>query len=237
MNAELIVPGSHAATLRYAAEHFVSTCQTAIQNHGCFTVALSGGSTPKAIYELLCTPPFLEEIEWDKIYLFWSDERSVPPTDPESNFGMAMKAGFEKMLIPPRHIHRMIAEDQIEHHAKAYEQQLRFVLKGRTLDLVMLGMGDDGHTASLFPETEGLNIKGCYATPNYIPQKKTWRMTLTFEAINDAVNTVFYVMGPSKADMLAHVFSTPPHLPCQLVGLEDHPALWIVDDAAAQKLS
>jgi 6-phosphogluconolactonase len=237
MNGELIIPGDHAATLRYAAEHFVSTCQAAIQTHGFFTVALSGGSTPKALYELLCKPPFSEEIEWDKIYLFWSDERSVPPTDPESNFGMAMKAGFERMLIPPRHIHRMVAEDPTPHHAKQYEEQLRFVLKGQTLDLVMLGMGEDGHTASLFPDTEGLNVKGCYVTPNYIPQKKTWRMTLTLEAINDAANAVFYVMGASKAEMLAHVFSSPPHLPCQLVGTEGHPALWIVDSSAACKLS
>jgi 6-phosphogluconolactonase len=236
MNAELIIPGDHAATLRWAAEHFVSTCQTAIQDHGFFTVALSGGSTPKALYELLCTPPFSEEIQWDKIHLFWSDERSVPPTDPESNYGMAMKAGFEKMLIPPHHIHRMIAEDQIEHHAQKYEEKLRSVLQGRTLDLVMLGMGDDGHTASLFPDTSALNVKGSYVAPNYVPQKKTWRLTLTFDALNDAANTAFYVMGASKARMLAHVFSTTPHLPCQLVGLADHPALWIVDQAAASQL-
>ncbi len=236
MNAELIIPGDHAATLHYAAQHFVSTCQTAIQDHGFFTVALSGGSTPKALYELICKPPFSEEIEWKKVHLFWSDERSVPPTDPESNFGMAMKAGFCKMLIPPHHIHRMIAEDRIEHHAKKYEEKLRSILNGQTLDLVMLGMGDDGHTASLFPETEGLNVKGCYVTPNYIPQKKTWRLTLTFDALNDAANTVFYVMGASKAEMLAHVFTSKPHLPCQLVGTQDHPALWIVDEAAAQKM-
>ena len=99
----------------------------------------------------------------------------------------------------------------------------------------MLGMGDDGHTASLFPDTDGLKVQGAYVIPNYIPQKKTWRLTLTFDAINDAANTVFYVMGASKADMLAHVFSSKPHLPCQLVGTEDHPALWIVDEAASQK--
>jgi 6-phosphogluconolactonase len=237
MNGELIIPGDHAAALRYAADHFVTTCENAIHDHGFFAVALSGGSTPRAIYELLSQPPYLEEIEWDKIHLFWSDERSVPPTDPESNFGMAMKAGFEKMLLTPHHIHRMVAEDQIEQNAKKYEEKLRSILKGRTLDLIMLGMGDDGHTASLFPDTEALNIKGCYVAANYIPQKKTWRMTLTFDAINDAANTVFYVLGAPKADMLAHVFSSKPHLPCQLVGTEDHPALWIADEAAASKLT
>ncbi len=237
MFGKLIVPGDYPATLRYAADHFVSSCQSAIQDHGFFTVALSGGSTPKALYEILCLPPYSQEIDWEKIHLFWSDERSVPPTDPESNFGMAMKAGFEKMLIPPHHIHRMIAEDQIEHHAKKYEEKLRSILKGQSLDLVMLGMGDDGHTASLFPGTEALSVKGCYVTQNYVPQKKTWRMTLTYDALNDAVNTIFYVLGASKAEMLAHVFHSKPHLPCQFVGTEDHPALWIADEAAAQKMS
>lgn len=237
MNAELIVPGDRAATLDYAAGHFVSTCQNCIRDHGFFAVALSGGSTPKALYELLCTPPFSEEIEWGKVHLFWSDERSVPPTDPESNFGMAMKAGFEKMIIPPHRIHRMVAEDRIEHHADKYEAKLRSILQGRTLDLVMLGMGDDGHTASLFPETEGLNVKGRYVAANYIPQKKTWRLTLTFDALNDAETTVFYVLGASKAEMLAHVFASKPHLPCQFVGTPGRPALWIVDTDAAQKIS
>jgi 6-phosphogluconolactonase len=149
---------------------------------------------------------------------------------------MAMKAGFEKMLITPHHIHRMIAEDKIEHHAKKYEEKLRSILQDQALDLVMLGMGEDGHTASLFPDTSALSVKGALVTPNYIPQKKTWRMTLTFDAINDAANTVFYVLGASKSDMLAHVFKSHPHLPCQLVGTEDHPALWIVDEGAASKL-
>ncbi len=236
MNKKFILPGNTAATLRYAAEHFVTICRAAIQNHGFFTVALSGGSTPKALYEILCKPPYSLEIEWDKVHLFWSDERAVPPTHPESNYGMSMKAGFENMLIPPHHIHRMIAEDQIELNAKKYEEELRYIINGRTLDLVMLGMGEDGHTASLFPETKGLQAKNVYVIANYVPQKKAWRMTLTFEAINDAAHAVFYVMGASKAHMLSHVFTSPSHLPCQKVGTEDHPSLWIVDEAAAQKL-
>lgn len=232
MNRKLIVPGDLSTTLRYASDHFATTCQDAIQDHGFFSVALSGGSTPKALYELLTSPLYHEEIEWDKVHLFWSDERSVPPTDPESNYHMAMKAGFEKMVIPPHHIHRMIAEDQIEFHAKKYEEKLRSILKGQTLDLVMLGMGEDGHTASLFPDTAALNVRGRLVTENYVPQKKTWRLTLTFDAINDAANTVFYVTGASKAEMLSRIFSTEPHLPCQLVD----PSLWIVDSAAAEKI-
>ena len=237
MNRKLIIPGDKAATLRYAADHFVTTCENAIHDHGFFTVALSGGSTPKALYELLTSSPYKEEIEWDKIHLFWSDERAVPPTDPESNYGMAMKAGFDKMLLTPHHIHRMIAEDQIEHHAKKYEEKLISILRGQTLDLVMLGMGEDGHTASLFPDTSGLLVKGRLVIANYIPSKKTWRMTLTFDAINDASQAVFYILGASKAPMLAHVFSTPPHLPCQRIGTPDHPSLWIADEDAARSIS
>src|SRR6185369_8606463 len=195
MNAELLVPGDYDATLHFCVEHFINTCRDAIQDHGQFFVALSGGSTPKAIYELLCQPPYSSEIEWSKIHLFWSDERSVPPTSPDSNYHMAMKAGFEKMLFVPEHIHRMVAETDIEKHALQYEKKILKTLQGQSFDLIMLGMGEDGHTASLFPETEALKAKGRLVVANHVPQKETWRMTLTFDCINDAANTVFYVMG------------------------------------------
>jgi 6-phosphogluconolactonase len=233
LNAELLVPGDYDATLHFSVEHFITTCRTAIQDHGQFFVALSGGSTPKAIYELLCQPQYSTEIEWDKVHLFWSDERSVPPTSHDSNYHMAMKAGFEKMLFVPEHIHRMVAETDIEKHALQYEKKILKTLNGQTFDLVMLGMGEDGHTASLFPETEGLKSKGRLVVANYIPQKETWRMTLTFDCINDAAQTVFYVMGKSKAEMMARVFTAKPSLPCQRVGTPDNPALWIADEAAA----
>ncbi len=232
LNAELVVPGDHAATLHYAAEHFVNSCRDAIQDHEAFYVALSGGSTPKALFSLLCTSDYVSEIEWDKVHLFWSDERSVPPTNTESNYHMAMKAGFENMLIPRHQIHRMIAEKEIEKHAAIYENTLRKVLGDRSLDLVMLGLGEDGHTASLFPGTEALHSKGKLVLANYVPQKETWRMTLTFDCINAANHIVFYVMGPTKQKMLSRVFSTPASLPCQFAGTPENPALWIADDEA-----
>jgi 6-phosphogluconolactonase len=233
MNADLIVPGDYEATLHYCVEHFITTCRNAIEDHGQFFVALSGGSTPKALYETLCQPDYSDEIEWDKIHLFWSDERSVPPTSPDSNYHMALKAGFEKKIALPDHIHRMVAEADIEKNAHAYEKEILKTLQNQRFDLVMLGMGEDGHTASLFPGTEGLKVQGRLVTANYIPQKDTWRMTLTYDCINDAAHTVFYVLGKSKAEMLARVLTTEPTLPCQFVGLPDHPALWIADEAAA----
>ncbi len=233
LNATLIVPGDHNTTLHYCADHFVTLCRDAIADHGFFAVALAGGSTPREIYEILCQPPCSTEIAWDKVHLFWSDERAALPTHPDSNYFMAMKAGFEKMPIPPHHIHRMVAEEEIQLNAQKYEHEIRTVLDEQAFDLVMLGMGEDGHTASLFPSTEGLHTTDRLVIANYIPSKKSWRMTLTFEALNDAWATVFYVFGAPKADMLAHVFSSDPHLPCQKVGTPDHPALWIADEAAA----
>lgn len=158
MNATLTVPGDKDATLHYAASHFVAIARDAIEDHGFFAVALSGGSTPKAIYELICQPGLSEEIEWEKVHLFWSDERSVFPDDPESNYRMAMEAGFANMPLLPQHIHRMVAEKDIEAQAHHYETTMRRVLDDQALDLVMLGMGEDGHTASLFPN-------GCLRCP------------------------------------------------------------------------
>ena len=231
-NAELIVPGDQAATLHYAAEHFVSCCREAIQDHDAFYVALSGGSTPKALFTLLTSDEYASEIAWDKVHLFWGDERASPPTSPESNYHMAMKAGLEKMIIPRHHIHRMIAEKEIEKHAAIYEETIRKILGDRSFDLVMLGIGEDGHTASLFPGTEALKAKGKLVVANYVPQKETHRMTFTFECINSASHIVFYVMGKEKHPILSHVFSGPKKFPCQLVGTPENPALWIADTEA-----
>jgi 6-phosphogluconolactonase len=237
MNMTLIIPGDREATLLHAAEHFITLCRDAIQDHDIFTVALSGGSTPSAIYELICSHPHCEEIEWEKVHLFWSDERSVPPDHPDNNYQMAMKAGFSKMPIPPRHIHRMVAETDIEKNSLAYEKKIREVLDDRSFDLVMLGMGEDGHTASLFPGTAALKTKGRLVVANFVPQKNSWRMTLTFDCINNAHCVVFYVLGAAKKEMLTRVCTAPPTLPCQMVGNIDNPAIWIMDEEAAPHLS
>jgi len=238
LNAQLIVPGDLQATLHFCAEHFITACREAIAEHGSFAVALSGGSTPKSLYALLCQKPYSAEIEWSKIDFFWSDERSVPPSHPENNYRIALQAGLERMPIPTHHIHRMVAETEIEKNALLYEKTLHDVLRDRSLDLVMLGMGEDGHTASLFPNTEGLHLSGRLVIANYIPQKKSWRMTLTYECINDAQQAVFYILGASKKKMLLKVFSSNKiRFPCQQVGTPDHPALWIADQSAAATLT
>jgi 6-phosphogluconolactonase len=216
-----------------------ASCRQAIQNHQMFCVALSGGSTPKAIYQMLTSPPFSNEIDWSKVHLFWSDERSVPATHPDSNYHMAMEAGFAKMPIPSYQVHRMQAEDNIEEHAIVYEKTIKDLLKGRGFDLMMLGMGEDGHTASLFPQTEGLNSKARWIIANFIPQKNTWRMSATFECINASQSIAIYVLGDSKKEKVVEVLlakDTLQSFPVQRVGTKDHKALWILDENAAQLL-
>ncbi len=236
---EIIVPGNFQMTLIFCVEHFISLCRQAIKDHDAFFVALSGGSTPKSIFEHLSSPPYDQMVEWNKVHLFWSDERACPPDHPDSNYHMAMQAGFAKMPIPKSHIHRMQAEDRIEENASAYEQEIAATLKGRSFDLIMLGMGDDGHTASLFPHTDALNVHNRLVTANYIPEKKVWGMTLTYDCINQASHIAIYVLGDAKKSMLAKVLLAPSQnqqYPVQRVGTSTHRALWIVDEAAAAEL-
>jgi len=236
---DLIVPGNNTATVIFCVEHFVALAKQAFQDHGAFYVALSGGSTPKAIFEHLTVHSLLSEADWKKVHLFWSDERAVAPTHSDSNYKMAMDAGLAKMPIPRAQIYRMQAEENIEANAQRYEQQIQKILQNRPFDLIMLGMGDDGHTASLFPHTEGLKAKGKLVVANYLPDKKVWRMTLTFDCINSSRNIAVYVLGAQKKFMLSEIFFSPDdfdRLPAQRVGSKEHKALWIADEAAAMEL-
>jgi len=236
---DIIVPGDYQMTLIFCVEHFIAQSKQAIKDHDAFFVALSGGSTPKAIFERLTSPPYDQMIEWNKLHLFWSDERAVPPDHADSNYHMAMLAGLSKMPIPKEQIHRMDAEGKIEENALDYEQKIAVVLKGRPFDLIMLGMGEDGHTASLFPNTQGLHIENRLVIANFIPEKKTWRMTMTFSCINNALNTAIYVLGSPKKETLAEVLLSPNQFdryPVQRVGTPSRHVLWIADEAAAAAL-
>ncbi len=236
---DLLIPGDQISTLDVCLRHFIAVCKNAVSERGEFFVALSGGSTPKALFERLCTSPNVEEIPWEKIYLFWSDERNVPKDDEESNYHMAMAAGFANMPIPKEQIFRMHAEEKIEENAKAYEETIHRVLGENPFDLVMLGMGDDGHTASLFPQTQALKAEGRLSVANYIPQKETWRMTLTYECINSSRNIAIYVMGAAKKHVLAEVLTSEEQFerfPIQKIGTSSNRALWIIDESAASSL-
>ena len=236
---KIAIPGDYEVTLAFAADLWIDMAQEAIQDHGFFAVALSGGSTPKKIYQRLSALP--DQLDWSKVFLFWSDERSVPPTDPASNFHMAMEeGGLNKLSIPQSQIFRMVAEEDIEANAKGYEDVILDKLGSHPFDLVMLGMGDDGHTASLFPHTEALKVKGRLVIPNYLPLKNSWRMTFTYECINRSNNICLYVAGAPKAEILEKVLLGPPtpeEYPSQLIGTPTNPALWIVDTEAGKNLT
>lgn len=228
-----ILPTEQEA-IQFAAEHFVKSAKDAIEKRGAFYVALSGGSTPKAIYELI-SKEYSQEIDWSKVHLFFSDERAVPANSPESNYKMALDAGFKHLPIPPDQIYRMQAESNIEENALAYEALLQ-KLPGALFDLVMLGMGDDGHTASLFPKTHGLHAEGRLVIANFIPEKDVWRMTLTTECINHSRSIFICIFGEKKASMVKKVFygpNKPNELPIQAIGSESNPAFFVMDKSAA----
>lgn len=236
---DLVIPGDNHSTTLFCTDHWISVCNKSISDHGAFYVALSGGSTPKAIFERITSPPYDNRIDWSKVHLFWSDERAVLPEHPDSNYHMAMQAGLQKMPIPKEQIHRMQAEKDIEAHALSYEKTIQSVLKGRPFDLVMLGMGEDGHTASLFPHTKALTETQRLVAANFLPEKNIWRMTFTYRCINAASHIALYVLGAGKKHILVEVLCSPDQfdrLPVQKVGTKEHHALWIVDEAAASEI-
>lgn len=218
----------------YAAKHFIQTAEESIRTHGQFVVALSGGNTPKAIFHELLN--YKKALDWSRVKLFWSDERAVLPTHPDSNYKMAMDAAFGE-LVSPGNIFRMFAERELETEAREYEALIKSHCTA--FDLVMLGMGDDGHTASLFPHSKALDIEGPLVTPNWIESKKSWRMTLTYDGIHRSRAIVLYVLGQNKAEMVQKVLKGPYDYhtyPSQKIGTASHKALWLLDKSAAASL-
>jgi 6-phosphogluconolactonase len=231
---DYIVLQDHDSAISFATEHWIHSYQRAIQQKGSFTVALSGGSTPKAIYEKLAHST---QIAWDKVYLFWSDERSVPPDHPESNYKMAMDAGFRNKVHPAQ-VFRMKAESDIDKHAKDYEEKLQHHLIHHSMDLVMLGVGEDGHIASLFPNTSALNLFDQLVAANYVPEKNTWRMTFTYSMIHRSDHIVIYALGDTKRHIIDKVLNAPilSQWPASKVGTPEHKALWVLDKKSAAEL-
>lgn len=225
-----------------AADFFMMTARKAINEKGNFSVALSGGSTPKPLYQALTASGRQEKLDWEKIHLFWGDERCVPPDHPDSNFRMVNEVLLKHIIIPEENVHRVPAEMDPRMAAFSYEETLRgfFRESWPRFDLVLLGMGDDGHTASLFPHSAGLNEEARWFIANYAPGSETWRLTLTKNAINAAKNISVLVSGGGKADMLSDVLKgayEPVEKPIQLITPEIGSMTWFVDQAAASKLS
>lgn len=232
----LIVPGNHDATIQFAVEHWIHTALRSIQQRGRFAVALSGGSTPKEIYQHVTQS---KEIPWDKVWLFWSDERAVPPDHPESNYRMAMESGFQNVPIPKAQILRMKGEATLPKSAREYEEKIRHHLDKSFFDLVMLGMGEDGHTASLFPKTDALDIQDRLVAEVFVPQKNNWRLTVTFPCIAHSRATTVYALGKNKQKTIRDVLNAPilSAWPASRLGNTNNKVLWILDTEAAKDLT
>lgn len=224
------------------AEIFCRLAQEAIAARGRFSVALSGGSTPRGLHHELATN-FAKRIAWDKVYFFWGDERHVPPDFPESNFRMAKETLLSKLPIPADHIFRMAGElPDAEQAALLYQNTLRDEFHPAPsefprFDFMLQGIGGDGHTASLFPGTKALEESARFAVGNWVEQHSTWRITLTYPVINNAANVLFLVDGAGKADIVRRALKDPSAgLPCQGVQLSNGNLMWYLDAAAASKL-
>jgi 6-phosphogluconolactonase len=251
-----IQPDAMALT-KMAAESFVFWARKAIERRGRFHVALSGGSTPKALFEALASPAYAPQVFWDQVHVWWGDERVVASDHKDSNFRMAREALLAHVPLRPEHIHRVRTELGPGQAAAHYETELRFafglirideetgaVLDGGgwpVFDLILLGMGDDGHTASLFPGTEALAISGAspLVAANFVDKLDTWRVTFSAPLINAADSVVFLVSGAGKADVLRQVLlgdAQPDVLPSQMIA----PAgklFWLTDAAAAASVA
>ncbi len=223
-----------------AAAEFISLASTAIRDHEKFSVALSGGSTPKSLYSVLATAT----LSWEKIFFFWSDERHVPLDHPESNYRMAKEALLSIVPVPPENIFRVRAEEKDANVvARDYEEALRSFFHLRPgqfprLDLILLGIGPDGHTASLFPNTAALNETKRLVVANWVEKFKTNRITFTYPVLNHAACVIFLVSGADKSDMVRTVLEDErAGLPSQKVHPVNGRLLWLLDNDAASKLS
>lgn len=227
-----------------AARLFIENATQAIATRGRFLTALSGGGTPKPLYELLAQAPYRSQIRWDKVHVFWGDERCVPKEDPGNNYFQARQALLDHVPLPAENIHPVASELEPESAARDYAQVLRDFstppLTFPRFDLVLLGMGDDGHTASLFPNSpvdESLPVIS--VTANY-QDRPARRVSLTPLVFNAAKQVIFIAVGKSKAERLASILNGDYHpalLPAQRIRPDEGEVLWLVDEAAAEMIT
>ena len=237
-NIQIIKVADATALAQTAAEYFARAAAENIAQHGRFTVALSGGSTPKAMFAWLAAESLASRIDWANIYFFWGDERCVPPDHPDSNYRMTSDALLSKVGIPEKNVFRMHGELAPAKAAQQYsERLLDFFGAAPVFDLVFLGMGADGHTASLFPGTNALHAEtNQIAMENYVEKLKATRLTLTARTINTAKDIVFLVAGADKANALHSVLEgeyLPEIFPSQLIQPKNAILKWMIDEAAA----
>jgi 6-phosphogluconolactonase len=246
-----VLPGP-AALFDAAAERVQAAAADAVRATGAFRIALSGGSTPRGLYERLAQPRWAERIDWRRVHVFWGDERCVPADDPASNQRMAREAWLGHVPLAADQVHAIRGEGDPEAPAADYERELRPELAtpegpprtapGARLDLVLLGLGEDGHTASLFPGSAALRETRRWVCAERTPRLAAWRIGMTLLPINAAAQVLFLVSGREKAGILRRVLGSPPEpageaLPAQAVAPCAGELHWLVDAAAAQELA
>ncbi|MGH7530340.1 MAG: 6-phosphogluconolactonase [Gemmatimonadales bacterium] len=242
-SARIDVFATSEALAHAAASRFVAAADEAIRASGRFAVALSGGSTPNTLYSRLATEPYVSRVPWPRVQWFWGDERCVPPHDPASNYRMAREALLDRVPVSESSVHRIRGEDDPAAAAAAYERTLQESFADAAnarLDLVLLGMGADGHTASLFPGGAAVRERERWVMAEYVTAVSMWRVTLTRVLINAAAHVLFLVTGREKAATLRRVLEGPYRpdvLPAQAIGRPGGRPRWLVDADAAAELS
>lgn len=238
----LVVLPDPTSLAQAAAERFVDAAATAVNTRGVFTVAVSGGSTPKAMFKLLATQ-YASRVDWAKIELYFVDERGVAPDHADSNYRTAHEALLAKVPIPPANVHRMRGEIDANDAAIEYGRLLKARFGDGGVDQCWLGMGDDGHTASLFPHTPAIHETHHRCVAQFVEQSTTgpsWRITLTAPFINRSAEVIVLAAGTGKADRLKEVLHGPTdvaRLPIQLIAPASGKLIWMLDHAAAAKVS
>lgn len=224
-----------------AANLFAELARKNVTAQGRFVVSLAGGQTPKRVYEILAQPPHRANVPWDRVHVFWGDERYVPPDDPRSNARMAKEALLDHVPVPPAQVHPVPFATTPCEAAERYEAALRQFFAGAEprFDLVLLGLGENGHTASLFPHTPVLTEQKRWVAEVYVQEIDLWRVTLTAPVLNEGQVIAFLVTGANKADVLREVLKGPrdvERLPAQLIRPRHGELRWLVDRPAAARL-
>lgn len=241
LTRKILLRNDLAELSRAGAELFVEIAGRSIDSRGKFSVALSGGSTPRSLYSRMSLPEFSERVDWTKVTFFFGDERRVPSDSSESNFRMARESLLDPLQIDSSHIHAWETSDaEPAETARNYAKQLGDFFAGRPrFDLVLLGLGSDAHTASLFPHTEALHEREKYAVENWVEKVGDYRFTMTFPVINNAANAIFLVSGADKAQAVSDVLEgdfQPDDFPAQFVLPENGELYWLLDEPAASLL-
>jgi 6-phosphogluconolactonase len=229
MKAEQKILADATTLIEAATEHFVASARAAIAKRGVFYVALAGGSTPKGLYQKLATSPYSEQVDWSRVHLFFGDERCVLPTHSDSNFKMANEAMIEHIAIPAENVHRMPTEEGVAPDvAIRYGRTMKEVLGDQPLDLVLLGLGPDGHIASLFPDTPALDVSDSITTSLYVEKFESWRVTMTAGR-----QVIVFIAGEAKAPIVKEITTDAVQgLPVQRLAPQGD-YYWFMDAAAA----